>query len=203
MGHPTCLLDPDLIVVADTSALINLNATGRAPEILRALPNRIIVAEAVLAELEQGRARGRENARLTEALVSQGLLAIGALGTRGLHWFEQLVVGAAVDTLDDGEAASIALALETGGAAILDERKARRICAERYAALVTGCSTDLFGHRKVQDCLGRDGLVEALLKALEIARMSVPQHHVEWIIGLIGKENAAKCPSLPRAARDP
>jgi predicted nucleic acid-binding protein len=201
MGHPSCLLDPVAVIVADTSAVINLNATGCAGKILRALPNRILIAEAVMFELEQGRRRGRENADLTQKLISDEVIGVAALGPVGQRHFEELAIGRAVDTLDDGEAASIAYALEAGGVALIDERKAQRICAERFPVLGTASSVDLFAHPKIEEQLGRHDLAAAVLRALEIARMSVPLHRVDWVVGLIGRERASKCKSLPRAAR--
>ena len=49
------LTDPTVLVVADTSVAINLNATGCSEIILGALPNRFAVVEQVALELEAGR----------------------------------------------------------------------------------------------------------------------------------------------------
>lgn len=201
MEPPNCLLDPSVIAVLDTSAVINLNATGRADGILRALPNRAVVVEAVMEELEQGRLRGRENAELTRKLVLAGLVEIVKLGPAGGIHLEELAIGKAADTLDDGEAATIAHALESGAVPIIDERKAHRICGERYTDLVAGCTIDLFSHPAVEEQLGRDALSAAVLQALTIARMSVLPKRAGWVVDLIGRDRAATCTSLPRIAR--
>ena len=54
------LSDPEALLVADTSTAINLHASGSSREILRALPNRVVVAEMILVELEAGKRQAAE-----------------------------------------------------------------------------------------------------------------------------------------------
>lgn len=201
MGSLTSLTDPAAIVVADASAVINLNASGSAHEILRALPNRVVVADAVLEELEQGRVRDRRDAELLRELLSQDAIELVTLGEAALERFEELVVGPAAETLDDGEAATIAYAIARGGMPLVDERKANRLCAERFPRLRRGCTVDIFAHPEVGRRIGNENLAEAVFKALYHGRMRVLPHHLEWVVSLIGRERAALCRSLPAAAR--
>ena len=106
----SCLSEASALLVADTSVVINLNATGCAAQILEALPYRIVILDSVKAELEFGRQRGRSDANRTGALISGEHLKIVRLGDKGLEVFESLVVGSAAETLDDGEAAQHARA---------------------------------------------------------------------------------------------
>jgi len=46
-------------------------------------------------------------------------------------------------------------------------------------------------------------MAEAVFRALHDGRMGVLPYHLEWIVGLIGDERAALCPSLPRRVRSP
>lgn len=117
--------------------------------------------------------------------------------------FEELVIGSARSTLDDGEAATIACALELSAFPLIDERKARRFCAQRYPDLSFGCTIDIFKHPEVGSALGDSELAIAVLNALKKSRMRVPQHHLAWVVNLIGAENAAGCLSLPRSVRMP
>jgi predicted nucleic acid-binding protein len=48
----SCLTDPTAQIIADTSTVINLNASGRAGSILRAIPNQLIVTDVVVGELQ-------------------------------------------------------------------------------------------------------------------------------------------------------
>jgi len=201
MGSPTSLADPAALVVIDTSAAINLIATGCAGQILQALPNRVLAVDAVPIELEEGRQRGRPDADLLRELVVARRIEVVTLGNLSTAIFEELVIGAAAMTLDDGEAATIAYAVEHVATAIIDERKAMRICAERFPNLHVGCTVDMFAHPDVIRSLGRDGLSQAVVNALQLARMRVLPHHVEWVVGLIGTKEAASCVSLPQSVR--
>lgn len=201
MGLQTSLSDHDSVLVVDASTIINLNATGRAKDILRAVPYSVAVVDVVADELEDGRAKGRNDANQLSALVKTKLIEVVRLGNQGVNYFEVLVVGAANETLDDGEAATIAYAAEAGVVALIDERKAIRLCASRFPRLRLGCTVDLLAHAAVRRALGVSGLADAVHRALLDARMRVLPHHLEGIIELIGSERAAKCVSLPASAR--
>jgi predicted nucleic acid-binding protein len=193
--------DPEALLVADTSTAINLHASGSAREILRALPNRVVVAEAILVELEAGKQRGRRDADHLKALIMDGFAEVITMGDVGAQHFEALVIGSAAETLDDGEAATIAVALEHRGIAVIDERKAHRLCRQRYPELRTGCTVDIFAHPDVRRALGEQKLASSVRSALMHARMHVLLHHADWVVKLIGPDNAAHCNSLPKAVR--
>jgi predicted nucleic acid-binding protein len=198
----SCLTNSKAVVVIDASTAINLNATGCAAQILKALPTPIVVTDVVVTELEEGRRAGRHDAQLLVELVESGLITIVGIAELQEAHFEALVVGRGVDTLDDGEAATIAYAVEKNGIALIDERKANRICAERYPHLLVGCTVDIFLHAAVQKSLGRVRLTDAIFAALQDARMRVLPQHVDWVVDLIGAERARQCSSLPRIARN-
>jgi predicted nucleic acid-binding protein len=203
MESLTCLIDSPVVIVADASAVINLNATGRAQDIVKALPNRLAVVDVVQAELEQGRRRDWQDADLLNELVAAGLIDLVRLGEAALQHFEKLVVGPAASTLDDGEAATVAYAMAHHAIPIVDERKAHRICAEQFAQLRVGCTVDILTHPQIVGRLGAETLADAVFKALYYGRMRVFPHHVKWVLGVIGAERAALCTSLPRSIRPP
>lgn len=203
MCCPSCLSDPTVPVVADTSVIINLNATGFAQTILDALPNPCIVVEEVAAELEDGRRSGRKTTDCLNVLIAAGQVEVAQLGNEGVQHFSGLVSGLAANTLDDGEAATVAYALEHSVSALIDERKAIKICAERFGALSTGYTVDLLAHRKVETALGRTGLAEGVFNALYYGRMRVPAEYVNWVVNLIGHDRIKECVSLPRSIRIP
>jgi predicted nucleic acid-binding protein len=197
------LTDPAALIAADTSTVINLNATGCAAQILRAIPNKLLVAEVVSGELEEGRRRGRRDADSLQELVQAGLAEIVKLDEDASLHFERLVVGPAAMTLDDGEAATIACAVGRGAIAIIDERKATRIGAELFPALRIACTVDMLAHPQVQDDLGKEMLADAVFRALRDGRMRVFPHHIDWVVDLIGPDQAAACVSLPGSVRKP
>lgn len=199
----SCLSETSGLLIADTSVAINLNATGCPAEILQALPHSVAVVDIIQDELDFGRDRGRRDAELTAALIADKHIEVVTLGEIGLSYFERLVVGPAADTLDDGEAATLACALELGGTAVTDDSKALRICSSRFSELATASSLDLLGHPTVCDALGHDRLADAVFLALREARMRVFESHLKWVVELIGRDRALQCPSLPRRARLP
>jgi predicted nucleic acid-binding protein len=202
MGSRNLLTDPAALV-ADTSAVINLNATGCAREILRALPQPFLVLDVVSSELDRGRERGRTDAHLLRDLTMERLIEIVKLDEVGEAHFERLVVGPAAETLDDGEAATIAYAASAGMTAVIDERKATRLCAIHFPELAISSTVDILCGIEVVRTLGSTALADAVFRALRDGRMRVLPHNVQWVLELIGVERAAECPSLPRHARKP
>jgi predicted nucleic acid-binding protein len=202
MGSRNRLTDPAALV-GDTSTVINLNATGCAREILRALPQRFLVVDVVSSELDRGRGRGRADADILQGLAAEKLIEIVKLDDVGEAHFERLVVGPAAETLDDGEAATIAYAASAGMIAVIDERKATRLCAVLFPNLTISSTVDILCHVDVGRTLGDTALADAVFSALKNGRMRVLQQHVQWVVDLIGQGRAAECPSLPKHARKP
>jgi len=125
-----------------------------------------------------------------------------ALDPSGLDQFGQLVLGPAANTLDDGEAATLAYAVRATAVAIIDERKAIRIAQQKLTSVNLISTIDLLAHTAVEQALGRARLVETVHRALTQTRMRVFGHNVAWIIDLIGEDRAATCISLPRSTRN-
>jgi predicted nucleic acid-binding protein len=117
--------------------------------------------------------------------------------------FESLVIGAAVDTLDDGEAATIAYARSTGTVALIDEKKARRICTSRFSELAVHTTVDLLTSGHILRLLGQTGVGDAVFNALSAGRMRVPATDYERVVAIIGAERARVCSSLPDHVRFP
>lgn len=193
--------DPPFLIVADSSVVINLNATGRANDIIRTLNASFVVTENSLNELERAEAHGYDDAAKLKALVAVGLVAIQPLGANAELVYASLIEGSALRTLDDGEAATIGYASEHNGVAVIDERKGRSICAESFQTLRVASTVDILTHPNVEAALGVESRNDALYKALKEGRMRVPHDQLEKVVGLIGVERAANCSSLPRTAR--
>lgn len=190
-------------LVADASAVINLIASGAARPILESLPVRLRVVSAVASELAAGKLHGWNSSERLATLVESGSVEIVELDASAEDCFESLVVGAAVDTLDDGEAATIAYARATGTAALIDERKARRICASRFPALAVHTTVDVLTSGHVAKMLGQAGVSDAVFNALSVGRMRVPASDYLRVVTMIGIERAKLCGSLPEHIRAP
>lgn len=189
------------LIVADASVIINLSASQFAADVLRAFPERMNVLDIVLSELDEGRGKGRADAAMVYDLAASGLIELVSLGEVGEQVFEQLVIGPASATLDDGEAATIAYAFEHGTGLGIDERKARRMCREKFPTLNLLSTVEIFKHAHVQDALGPDKLALSVLNALQYGRMRVLRPHHQWVVDLIGQKQAASCKSLPHYLR--
>lgn len=198
MNSSSFLIKPRPILVADASVIINLNATRRAADILRVMQGRLVVTDNACLELERGTQAGYADAEQLNALFEADLASKVVLNAEGTAIYESLIAGATIDTLDDGEAATIGYAVQVQGTALVDERKASRICAAQHPTLALRSTVDLLFDEQVEQALGRKGLMEAVLCALKHARMRVPSEHVAKIKALIGPENAAACSSLPK-----
>ena len=201
MSSSSFSLDARTVFVVDASVVINLNASGRAQEILRALPGTVVITNHAFEELSPGNHHGHDDEQEVTSLIATGDLRRVELGDSGNDVYASLVGGSALRTLDDGEAATIAYAQEFGGVAMIDERKARRICAEQFPELAVISTVDMLILETIKAALGEQRQIDAIIRALRDARMRVPPNQIEMVIGLIGRETAATCNSLPRAKR--
>lgn len=198
MSSSSSPADPHNCLVADASVAINLNATGCAPNIIRALPMPLAVTANALQELKSGLYNGHSDADQLETLINEGLVRLLPLTDGCTPTYEALIEGS--DTLDDGEAATIALAVEISGVAVLDERKARRICKARFPAVSMSSTAEMLMHEAVAAALGAVAQIDAVHRALMQGRMHVPYEHIEAVVKLLG-DRALECSSLPRSAR--
>ncbi|MGE0502524.1 MAG: hypothetical protein AB7I79_15535 [Rhizobiaceae bacterium] len=201
MSLSSFLTEAPRTIVIDASVVINLNATECAAEILDAVPSPFVVTDNVRAELRFGSRNGHDDEERLKALVDGGAVGSAALDAKGLAIYETLISGSAAMTLDDGEAATIACAVQMNGIAMIDERKARKICASRFGSLPVVSTAELLADGFTETALGPQRQIEAIIAALQGARMRVPPEHIEMVVGLIGASNAASCLSLPRKAR--
>jgi hypothetical protein len=201
MMPPVFSPDPNTPLTLDSSVVINLNASGQGRAVLCAFRNPVAVVDIVETEIGRGSRQKRQDKAALDALVSDGTIAIVSLGDGAVQIFESLVIGPALSTLDDGEAATIAHAVYTGSIAVVDERKATTLSRSRFPNLITLSTMDLFASECVRSHLGHDLLKDAIFMALVNGRMQVPKPHLNWVIELVGPERAMQCLSLPSFAR--
>lgn len=192
---------PSGLVIADASVWINLIAGERATEIIQVFKKRPQIPRIALDELERGREKGRETAGSVAELISIGLVEVADLPSDVEETYLSLVAGPIGQTLDDGEAATLALAFHGGGIAAIDERKAMKIARDRFSSLQIMTTTELLLSDEVRALFSDATLGDVLYGALKYARMRVPDHLVEVVCAFIGPERAAHCISLPSRAR--
>jgi len=200
MTFSSSLTEEDRQLVLDSSVVINLLATEKPAPILSALAMPISVTDNVIREIELGGISGRPDASLLNDLIAKKILRVGQLEGPPLQMFFGLVSGSTSESLGDGEAATLAFAYGTGCSAVIDEKKATRLSASRFASLRLATTIDILGHASVRSALGHAALAEATFQALRMARMQVREHQFDWVVKLIGERNVAACTSLKRLA---
>ncbi len=201
MNCQSSLDDPSALIIIDASVVINLNASGLCTELLSTLPNKFTVAEEVKLELENGRRNGHNDADALNRLIHQDMIEVIRLGEDAQNHFLSMISGPTAESLDDGEAATIACALERNACPVIDEKKAIKICEARFGSLTKACTIDLFFHEMAFKTFGQSGIADAVFNALTRGRMRVLEHHQDAVIRLIGSERAAQCSSLPSQVR--
>lgn len=192
---------PEPPLVGDASVWINLVAGGRAVDVLRALVKPTIIPSIALGELERGRDKGRSAYAGIKQLIAAGYVTVFDLPEAAEETYLSLVAGRASRTLDDGEAATLALALHFGATALIDERKAIGIAAARFPDLTVATTTDLLMSAHVRSVLDADTLAAALFASLTQARMRVPNHLLDEVCECLGPDRVRSCLSLPARVR--
>lgn len=188
-------------LIADASVWINLAASGRLEDVLSALSVRVGVPSIALQELKRGHARGYDAFAQVDSLVQTGLIAALNLEPLDESLFLELVSGETAETLDDGEAATLALSVRLKAMAAIDERKATTLAGRRFKDLLVRSTTELMFDALPHDDQTGGPLADALFGALKGARMRVPQHLQVRVAEVLGPERTRDCPSLPASLR--
>jgi predicted nucleic acid-binding protein len=148
-SSPIDTVDP---LVLDTSVLINLHACKYGERIVRAIPNEILVPEIVAGELEHETSRRNGEYTFLHALVKDGTVTLVSLTDAEYQIFHELT--STSPSLDDGEAATIAVAASRHLRPVIDERRGRTRASTLIHALRPYWSLDLFRHPTVIAMLG-------------------------------------------------
>jgi len=193
---PSRLFDDMRLLAVDASVAINLLGTGRAADILRLIGRRFVIEDSARAEVQRNPSNGQPGSQSLGALSQSGLLTYVRLRDSAHASFLALTGAEPPDDLDDGEAATIALAVDTGAVALLDDRKAIRVAQQRHSGLVILQTLDLLSCDALVAAVTSAELADIVYAALQNARMRVPLPFRKWTVGIIGNERAAKCPSL-------
>lgn len=191
-------VSPSLVV--DTSVIINLNATGQGADVVRAFGVMLRASTIVRDELIADRFSARNDAKMAKKLADDGLLEFVELDDEGERLFAGLVSGSAAETLDDGEAATLAAGAVLGHTVVIDERKAQRIAGERFTSMQIITTADILCSERVVSGLGTAAVGNLIFNGLVGARMFVPERHHGWVSDILG-ERITKCHSLPAALR--
>lgn len=182
-------------LVPDTSVLINLHACTFGAQVLRAIPNDIILPETVVAELNHETSHANGENGFIQRLIAENVVRVVQMDDAAAHVFETLI--RSPGSLDDGEAATIAVAVSQGFLPVVDERKGRAQAKSLMNGQAPAWSLDLLVHPAVQSGLVGDGYIEAVYLALREGRMRIDEERCDAVVQLIGIERAKDCTSLP------
>lgn len=195
MTFSSSLADDRRPLVLDTSVLINLHACTYGDRVLRAITNDIVVPDIVARELEHETSRKNGDHNFLHNLILGSKMTIANMTDAEYELFATLSGGS--PSLDDGEAATIAIAARRGFRAVVDERKGRVRAAALMNDVEPGWSLDLLRHPSVVQSLGEHPAADALYLALRHGRMRIPAERRDEVVELIGRARALECPCLP------
>lgn len=182
-------------LVLDTSVLINLHACTYGEKVLQALPNDIVIPSTVAEELEKETSRNGGERSFLASMAEKKTLTVTDLTDDEYELFGNLVAGP--PSLDDGEAATIAIAATRAFHPVIDERKGRACAAAPPLSLQPSWSLDLLDHPGVVQSLGDQAVQDAIYLALRDGRMRIPAECSDAVIAKIGLRRALDCSSLP------
>lgn len=187
-----------LPLVVDASVIVNLLGTGMPAQLLRSLGMRVLIAAEAFGEVRRHPILGEPIGPVMAALASDGLIEQVQLGSQGRVYFLELVANDLSGGLDDGEASTIAAALEHSKDAVvvIDEKKAARVLSERWPERRCVSTVTLLSQPCIRSDLSDQAFADAVFSALKHARMRVPADGLDWIVELVGPGRAAQCPSL-------
>lgn len=195
MTFSSSLTDDPRPLVLDTSVVINLHACTFGERILMAIPNAIVVPNIVADELDTETGRTNGDHGFLHSLVGRGKISIVAMTDDEYVLFAALTSG--TPSLDDGEAATIAVASRRVLRAVIDERKGRAQAVARMGGEEPGWTLDLLQHPATRRGLDDINHAEAIYQALRGGRMRIPHDKCGAIVDLIGVERALHCSCLP------
>jgi predicted nucleic acid-binding protein len=184
--------------VLDASAVINLLGTGMPAQLLRNLGTRVLIAAEAYGEVRRHPIPREPIGPVMAALTSERLIEQVQLGSHGRSVFLELVANDLSGGLDDGEASTIAAALEHSNNAVvvIDEKKAARVLSERWPKLHCVSTVALLSQPRIRGGLSDQAFADAVFAALTYARMRVPADRLDWVVELVGTERAGQCSSL-------
>ena len=195
MNFSSSLTDDSRPLVLDTSVLINLHACTYGERILRTVPNDILVPRIVANELEHETSRKNGGHSFLHGLIGDGEVTLIDMMEKEYALFSALTAGPS--SLDDGEAATIAVAITRNLYCLIDEKKGRARAMVSMYRKDLAWSLDLLRHPQVVIALGPIQAVDALYMALRDGRMRIHEDHCDHVVNIIGPKRALNCRSLP------
>lgn len=196
MIFSSSLSDNPTSLVIDTNVLINLAACQPGKEILKIIDNRFVLSESAANEIRDGYGARIEPVKsFLRDVLEEDLVRIVALSAEERR-VQDRILGKYLN-LDDGESATIAVAKCRNFTPIIDEKIGRRVAINEIGDGCVMTSLDVLTHPKVTSHFDDVAFQHLIFLALNVGRMNILPVHRDYVIDLIGVEQAMKCPSLP------
>lgn len=168
-------------LVLDTSAIVNILGSEAAVDVLSGIGLPCVVDSKVLNELTRHPIKGVAAKDSVLELCNRCGLELATMVDGEYELFLSLVQDKAERRLDDGESACLAIASERGFALVLDDNKARRVCASTYPAVPFISSLRLFISVAQRNNWPLSRLRAAVTAARTNARMGVPREESDLL----------------------
>lgn len=194
------LMPDSRVMVLDTSVVLNLMGSGDAARIVHALGTKCLLPPQVMTEVTREPPYPGQSKTLRN-LIADGVFHELVPTSEFLEAFVGLASALPPDGLGDGEAATIAGAEMLECAAVIDEKKGKRIALTRRPLMDVHSTAELYQSLDVSAAIPRNELAQLLFSSLQYARMRVPHLHGRWAVDLIGLDAARECPSLAAVVR--
>ncbi len=195
MTFSSSLADDRRPLVLDTSVLVNLHACAHGERVLSVIENDIVIPDVVAGELEHETSRRNGQHSFLHDLTSRGKVTVVGMTEAEYKLFATLSGGPS--SLDDGEAATIAVAANRSFRAVVDERKGRARAVTLMNREEPAWSLDLLRHPSVVQSLGGGLAANVVYLALRHGRMRIPPDCADDVVALIGRERSLACTCLP------
>lgn len=169
-------------VVLDASVVINLLAFTESAVPLSKITCH--VTSEVEREIRRDPRSRKPLAGLRQASLSSVLRYV-EMTDNELEVYIGLASDGPLGGLDDGEAATLAVAASRGLVCAIDERKARRICKEAFPDVACISSVGLWQGIHSQRLMPEDRVRVAIECCLRYSRMTVLPEERSWVEGLL------------------
>ena len=123
------------------------------------------MADRTFREIKRHPLEGGDHVAELQKIIRAGRMEIRGLDGAAKELFFDLTSADISGGLDDGEAATIALAITMSeyAAPILDDRKARSLLLRRWPGRFAACTMDLLADARISDGMARPELADAVL----------------------------------------
>ena len=170
----------DRPLIFDACALINLHASGRLGDVLRSVPHPTLVRETVrtleLRQTETLDALNPVGDRLGD-LIASGQLTV-------VDFADDTEAGRFIDFAfaigDDGEAASLAIAVSRGFCVVTDDRRARQFAAQEVPSVSLVYTLEVLAHWTNADAVPPEHVRSALTSMRHDGRYVPPRSHPQY-----------------------